>query len=59
MIIVCRIPHRGRAVGGVGEILVEQFEALGAGELVALVHIDAGGPATMMVRRSVTRVRMR
>ncbi len=29
-------------VGGVGEVLTEQFEPLGAGELVALVHIDAG-----------------
>ena len=29
-------------VGGVGEILAEFLQALGAGELVALVHINAG-----------------
>ena len=30
-------------VGGVGEVLIEPFETLAAGELVALVHIDARG----------------
>ena len=30
-----------KLVGGVGQILVEQFEPFGAGELVALVHVNA------------------
>src|ERR1700730_9518399 len=43
-------PHTNLALGdditvkfvcGVGEVLIESFEPLGAGEFVALVHIDA------------------
>src|SRR5439155_21544201 len=33
-----------KLVGGVGEVLVEELQPLAAGELVTLVHVDAGGP---------------